>query len=166
MAEFITKVVVLEKETIKEYESLIYLFSEDKGLILAKARGIKKITSKLAGHLETKFLTLVRLVEGRETWVVDALQEGEIKRSFKELNIIRFLAGRWQRDDEIWDILINNKKISEKDWLAYFGFNSEFASCDICGRGVPVSFDLREHIFLCPGCQVALKLSNDELVLI
>ena len=165
MVEYVTRAVVLEKKIWRECDGVIYFFTEDWGLIKARARGIKKITSKLSGHLEPGDLVLVRLVEGKGTWVVDALKEREIKIGLPSLQVVRFLASLWQRDDDVFGKLLKGG-VLEKDFLSHFGFNHRFSKCQVCGHSKPDFFELENHDFVCRICSPSLKIEPDKVICI
>jgi len=165
MIEYVTQAVVLEKELWREQDGVIYFFTEELGLVMARAMGVKKITSKLGGHLEPGDLVTVRLVEGKGTWVADALKERRLEVSLGVLRVVRFLASLWQRDDEVFEKLLVGKS-EEKEFLAHFGFDDKFSQCYICGYKKPDYFELKNHNFICRTCWPSLKLAVDRVILI
>ena len=74
MQEYVTRAVVLDKETRGGHADARYsFFTERFGKVRAKATSSRKIVSKLAGHLEPGTLSAVRIIEQHGTRVVDAL---------------------------------------------------------------------------------------------
>ena len=65
MATYKTHAIILSSFPYKEHDRIITFFSEDYGRIDARARGSRKITSKLAGHLEQFIETELLLANGR-----------------------------------------------------------------------------------------------------
>ena len=60
-------------EHFTEADSLITFYTKDFGKVGAKAKGAKRIVSKLSAHLEPLNFVLVRLIEGRGFQIADAL---------------------------------------------------------------------------------------------
>ena len=60
-------------EHFTEADSLITFYTKDFGKVVAKAKGAKRIVSKLSAHLEPLNFVLVRLIEGRGFQIADAL---------------------------------------------------------------------------------------------
>jgi DNA repair protein RecO (recombination protein O) len=174
MIEYFTKALVLDQENSGEFDKSIFLYTEDLGKVVAKARSIRKITSKLAGQLEPLNFIRVRLVEKNGFQVVDALAFNKIKASVPALELARFikeLTFELQPDRKFWLLirkifqdLKNNKKISYKPFLEALGFSPKFARCNVCASKFVVYFSKTEQVFLCRKC--ALKVDKNDLVLI
>lgn len=65
MATYKTKAIVLSSYPYREYDRIVTFFSGEFGKIDARARGSRKITSKLAGHIEPFIETELLLANGR-----------------------------------------------------------------------------------------------------
>ncbi|MAG28539.1 DNA repair protein RecO [bacterium] len=65
MATYKTKAIILSSYPYREHDRIISFFSDSFGRIEARARGIRKIQSKLAGHLEPFIETELLLANGR-----------------------------------------------------------------------------------------------------
>lgn len=174
MIEYFTKALVLDQENSGEFDKSIFLYSEDLGRVTAKARSIRKITSKLASQLEPLNFVRVRLVEKNGFQVVDALAFNKIKPSQPALELTRFIKEmtfELQPDRILWLLikktfqnLKNNKKFSYKPFLKVLGFAPDFARCNVCSSKFVVYFSKSEQIFLCRKC--ALKIDKNELILV
>jgi DNA repair protein RecO (recombination protein O) len=64
-ATYLTNGIVLKRRDYREYDRLITIFTEEYGKIEAVARGVRKIVSKLAGHLEPLSYASFMLARGR-----------------------------------------------------------------------------------------------------
>lgn len=73
MREYLTDAVVLGQENEGDLNVRLDFYTRDFGRLKAKARSLKKTTSKLAGHLEPLTLAKIRLVEKNGFLVTDAL---------------------------------------------------------------------------------------------
>jgi len=65
MATYKTKAIILSSYPYKEHDRIITFYSDEFGKMDARARGARKITSKLAGHLEPFIETELLLANGR-----------------------------------------------------------------------------------------------------
>lgn len=58
--------IVLRRRDFREYDQIISLYTKEEGKRECLARGVKKITSKNAAHLEPFAYDMVEIVDGRE----------------------------------------------------------------------------------------------------
>jgi len=65
MSTYKTKAIILSSYPYREHDRIITFFSDEFGKMDARARGTRKITSKLAGHLEPFIETELLLANGR-----------------------------------------------------------------------------------------------------
>jgi len=174
MTEYFTKALVLDQQDSGELDKSIYLYTEDLGKVVAKAKSIRKITSKLASQLQPLNFVRVRLVEKNGFQVVDALAFNKIKTSllaFEFVQFIKEMTFELQPDRKFWLLirkisqeLKNNKKFSYKLLLKVLGFSPEFARCHVCASKFVPYFSKTEQVFLCQKC--AFKIDKNELILI
>ena len=165
---------MLDQENSGEFDKLIFLYTEDLGKVIAKAKSIRKITSKLASQLEPLNFVRVRLVEKNGFQVVDALAFDKVKVSQPVLELVRFIKEmtfELQPDRKFWLLirrtfqnLKNYKKFSYKPLLKALGFAPDFARCNVCDSKFVAYFSKTEQVFLCRRC--ALKIDKNELVLV
>src|SRR3989344_1490726 len=105
MLEFVSEAFVLGCEDLGEYDSRVHLYTKDFGKITARAKSLKKITSKLAGHLQPLNLVMARIMEKNGVQVLDALtlEKGKLSPYLADaLFLIKELAAEGQQDFEIW----------------------------------------------------------------
>ncbi len=65
---YTTKSIILKSSNTGEANKLYFLFTEDFGLIIAVAQGIRLGKSKLKGHLQDLNISNVSLVKGKDLW--------------------------------------------------------------------------------------------------
>ena len=63
MQEHFTEALVLDKEILGELDYRVFLYTQQLGKIAAKVRSGRRITSKLAPHLEPLNFIQARLIE-------------------------------------------------------------------------------------------------------
>ncbi len=63
-----TKAVILRSQPTREADKMYWLFTEDFGLVVAVATGVRKAGSKLAGQLVDYSFVESDLVKGRDVW--------------------------------------------------------------------------------------------------
>lgn len=163
MTEYCTEAIILDIEDYGESDYKIHCYTKELGCISAKAKSARKITSKLAGHLQPLTYAHIRIVEKTGHWqVVDAVTLQKIKRSLHKLaflHVVKELAMESEKDAHIWGILMHSivqerkEPISYKPLLTALGFGIEFAECARCEARSVVWFSKKEHIFLCKKCE-------------
>lgn len=154
MVEHYTKAIVLDKEDYGDLDSRVVLYSVDLGRINAKVKSSRKITSKLAGHLEPGKFVKARVIELGGFQVVDALSEGALPISPKTmaaLRLIREMTVERDPDPELWS-LIEVGRLGTGEILSCLGFAPQFASCRGCEIGQPTHFLLKELEYSCYPC--------------
>ncbi len=172
MKEYFTEAIVLDEENIGELDKFVYLYTEDLGLVRAKAKSVRRITSKLAGHLQPLNFVKIRLVEKNGLQVVDALTSDRAPKTETNLALLRFvkeMTFEFQKDRKIWLLLKKflkspAKNFSYKPFLIAFGFSTQFARCTVCDSAAVRYFSKTEQLFLCE--RHGLKIPKDEVILI
>lgn len=180
MIEYFTEAIVLGKKEIGDFDGLIFLYTKDLGMVAAKAQGIRKITSKLAGHLEPLNFVRARLIEKNGFRIADALATKQRKQTrasienfSKLLNLLQFIketAFELQPDPYFWreirKVLISDfdEKITYRNLLKILGFDTKFASCHNCGSKAVDCFYKTDQIFFCKKCSG--KIPQNEVILI
>ncbi|MDZ4221247.1 MAG: DNA repair protein RecO [Patescibacteria group bacterium] len=91
MATYKTEAIVLSSYPYREHDRIISLFSDAFGKIEARARGVRKIESKLAGHLEPFIKTELLLANGRK-WDILAGSRTHNPRALIRSNINKTAA--------------------------------------------------------------------------
>lgn len=183
MIEIITEAIVLTKEVLGEYDSLVFLYTKESGKVAAKATSARKITSKLAPHLEPLSHIASRLVsrrdfDGRGFQLADALLiakarhcEGNAEKLKGALQVFDFInraIPEGAPDLELWDflydIIIRDSACRIEDALKFLGFGQPFARCELCGKTQPEYFYLRNNSFICRHCVFVSQASEREYI--
>ncbi len=154
MVEHYTKAVVLDKEDYGDLDSRVVLYSAELGRINAKVKSSRKITSKLAGHLEPGKFVRARVIELGGFQVVDALSEGSLPISPKTmagLRLVKEMTVERDPDPELW-ALLESGRLGTGEVLSCLGFAPQFASCRTCDSGRPTHFLLKELEYSCHPC--------------
>ena len=152
--EYFTEAIVLDKEPAGEADSQVYLYTKELGRVTAKVISARKITSKLAGHLEPLNVIQVRLVQKNRFQVVDALRISTLPRTVAMLNALRLakdLTGEGQADSELWNVL-SGGRATGVTVLSALGFDSQYAMCENCGNGTPSHFIYQRLEYWCSSC--------------
>lgn len=156
MIEHYTEALVLDKEDLGDFDSRVYLYSKDFGKGIAKATSARKITSKLAAHLEPGNFIQARLIQS-SNWrmqIADALKIGSVPKNqntISILNLIKELTPDGHPEEEIWEML-KKDRLSGGEALKIFGFDSQFAICRTCGASDPPHFLLKDLEYSCSPC--------------
>lgn len=94
--KYTTQALVIESFDQGEHDRVYKLFTRDFGLLLAHAKSIRKLESKLRAHVLPRSVALVTLVQGREVWRLVGAEEksysGDILHDVAQL-VRRFVRG-------------------------------------------------------------------------
>ncbi|MBA2451263.1 MAG: DNA repair protein RecO [Chloroflexi bacterium] len=74
--------VVLKRHDFGEADRIVVLFTRQRGKLRAVAKGVRRTTSRLAGHLELFTRVELQMARGRE---LDIVTQAEIRDSFRGL---------------------------------------------------------------------------------
>ena len=174
MQEYTLTAVVLEKAPLKEQDVVCVLYTKEFGRIRATAHGGRRITSKLAAHLEPLTVSHVRLVGGAVAdngglrfSIADALTIRKLDAVF--FPILRLVAQMtpWQEVDlDLWQELMNEGPIpSGRRLLSIFGFDTQNARCEFCGRPEVAYFVFDGFFYTCADCPPPALPASDYFAL-
>ena len=160
MLEFVTEGLVLDKESRKESDIVVTIYTKKLGLIFGNAASARKIASKLGPHLEPLNLVRLRLVKKKRFQIADALAIGRIERSSETLGMVRFIKEFFateHAETSIWNLIIesvagNRDALHPRVVLNVLGFNPDHALCSICNTTWPEYFTTHGHYF-CESCK-------------
>jgi len=181
MATYKTKAIILSSYPFREHDRIVTFFSGEFGKIEARARGLRKITSKLAGHLEPFIETELLLANGR-VWDIlagsktiksrEKLRSGveKITSSLVCVEAVKRVAKPFSQDNRIYSLLSASfdaieeaKSLKECSDIAFSflwrisflsGFGAELNTCIHCRKGIKSgSFSFEGGGMLCENCQ-------------
>ena len=129
MREYLTDAIVLGQEQALstgrqagDFDVRLDFYTKDFGRLKAKAKSLRKPTSKLAGHLEPMTLSKIRLIEKNGFLVADALTINRFdllrssSRSFEEglrlLDFFKAVVLDGEPDFNLWQWLKNSKSFA------------------------------------------------------
>lgn len=72
--EHFTSAIVLSRRDVREHDRLVSLYTEHLGKITALARGVRRPTSKMVGHLEPFALISVKMVQSRDSYTISNVE--------------------------------------------------------------------------------------------
>lgn len=162
MQEYLSEAVVLGIYPNGDMDARISLFTKKFGKLVAKAKSVKKINSKLAGHLQPGNLVRVRLVEKNGLQAADALKSSRLNIKPMDLYFLNNLLPEAEPDLELWQA-ITGGLWSWREILRIFGWDPREASCRLC-RKPPAYFHIGDQEFLCSNC--ASKFKPDDIIFI
>lgn len=162
MLEYITEAVVLDAEPNGDLDSRISLFTKSFGKLVAKAKSARKITSKLASHLQPGNAVRLRLVEKNGLQVVDALKTSALQVALSDLLVLNRLLAEAEPDVELWQLL-RDETFSWLQALKLLGWDPQEAQCSKC-NGEPTHFTVHGQEFFCDAC--SSKFPRDAIVCI
>ncbi len=160
MTEVFTQALVLDREPKNESDAYLILYTKELGKIFALAKSLRKITSKLSGHLVLGSVIQARIVGDDNFQLVDALGRGtpESPELFKFLNFVKLMTPLYLPDLPFWyevERVLDNQSFGKPAYrrlLKVLGFDSKFAECSQCGKTTVAYFAAPDIIFLCRNC--------------
>jgi recombinational DNA repair protein (RecF pathway) len=162
MQEYVTEAIVLHKEPVRDADARYSFLTKKFGKVVGKATSSRKITSKLAGHLEPGTVVTARFVERGGTQIVDALKSGKLAAAPTDLRLLSGLLAEGESDSSLWEEMAGGR-FSWRTILALLGWDPRHAECDHC-RKQATTFSVARQQFFCTLC--ASKLGRDGLILV
>ena len=160
MQDIVTDAIILKKENLHDFNAIYTLFTKSQGKVTARATSVRKITSKLAAHLEPGLLSKIRLVARNGVLgarshfqVVDALLEKRLYTNHSFLDLVSGISLSLHVDLALWNFLVTGNTDSKR-LLALCGFG-ENQICISCGLPA-VSLYHPEQEFMCHNCSVSV----------
>ncbi len=157
---FQTKAIILDSKPFREYDAIVSVFCVNKGRLELVARGVKKPSSKLAGHIEPITLSNIMIARGRRyDYLAAAINENsfiDIKNDFDKINtagqaigVFKKLVKENEKDEKLFNLLydflaaLNNYQSSIINYQLFFyffilkllsqlGYKPELYNCVIC----------------------------------
>ncbi len=134
-----TEAIVLKSADLGEVDRLLTIYSKEFGKIQVLAKGIKKLESKLRYNLEPLSYSLLILVEGKNFRIVkDAVLIDQflsvrndlekIKIAYKIVDIINELIAGEEKDEDVWNLILETFMAIERDKIYLNLVVSEFQS--------------------------------------
>ncbi|PIZ58547.1 DNA repair protein RecO [bacterium (Candidatus Torokbacteria) CG_4_10_14_0_2_um_filter_35_8] len=186
---FKDKGIILKRVNIGEADKILTIFTEHHGKIQTKAKGIRWIKSKFAGHLELFTYARLSLVEGKSLYIITESEGIEsfqnIRRSLKKTyltyyfsDLVSHLSASDDVNSELFSLFLEvlrqlhssnfNRKLSllrqffEVKALYLSGFPVQVYDCASCGRKLEPSknyFSNKLGGVVCYKCKSEDKLS-------
>jgi DNA repair protein RecO (recombination protein O) len=174
--------VILRHNDWGEADRLLVLFTSEMGKVRAVAKGVRKMRSRKAGHLEPFSRTTLLLARGRDLWIVTQAEMQEAFQPIRE-SLIRTayasyiieLLDRFSYEDgknaSVFRLLIDTLRRIEQEedaflavryfeirFLDLLGFRPNLFECVECGKKI----EPRDQFFSalqggarCPACGFA-----------
>jgi recombinational DNA repair protein (RecF pathway) len=193
MQEYVTDAIVLTKQPSGELDSRYSLFTKKFGKMTGRTKSSRKVTSKLAGHLEPGNAVKARFIEKSGTQIVDALKMARTGIVLGDLAVLNDLLPEMDPDAPLWEYLARLPAVASSPFAAeaasaeqgamarepfswtsvlrLLGWDPEGAACAACGgadaggRMPDVRyFYIPRQEFFCEAC--VMKSRKNDLSLI
>ncbi len=178
MSEYYTPALVLGASPRNDKDAQFILYTKDLGKVYALAKSVRKITSKLAGHMKVGSLVDVRIIDRGGTYqLIDALARKAPCRDVEVLRFLNFLSStipQREPDQRLWYTV---REVVErcqmnapvyKYILQLMGFaksSQEAIACQGCRKDDQVVyFYPADIIFLCSNCLSRVRIDINEAV--
>jgi len=148
MQEYVTDAIILRKEPQGDLDGRYTLFTKRFGKIAAKAKSSRKITSKLASHLEPGTLAKIRFIDTKGTQLIDALKSDRVALALADLHSLSRLLPDVEPEPALWELLTHGA-FSWQETLSILGWDPEEAECATCGDRSPAYFYITRQEFYC-----------------
>ncbi len=180
MIEVATDALVIDKEPSGEYNSRVFLYTEKLGGVVARATSLRKLTSKMAAHLEPLTFARVRLIQKNANGgfqIADALTIDRVAgwrkspeflaEGLKLISIFKESGFAGDADELAWKVLfeifINPPLEPARQYgrriLNILGYDHRNALCGLCGTGRPKIFSIRDLVFYCEACLSGVRVA-------
>ncbi|MFA7201973.1 MAG: DNA repair protein RecO [Candidatus Paceibacterota bacterium] len=181
MTEFYSRALVIGREESGEMDGVVHLFTEKYGKITARARSLRKITSKSSAHLQILQFIQVRFISSKKAGggfiIMDVLWDENMKQiqphtRYELLPVVyalNRLLGEFQTEPKLWMLLETAFRKSynvmniARVMLRILGFDPEHAQCGVCGKKSVHAFVVGDDKFICVSCTSQLPV--DTIVL-
>ncbi|MBP6948689.1 MAG: recombination protein O N-terminal domain-containing protein [Candidatus Pacebacteria bacterium] len=80
--KYTTECIVVESFNNGEHDKVYKVFTRDFGMILAHAKSIRKLESKLRAHIQERSVSLITLVQGRDVFRLVGAEERYTEKMF------------------------------------------------------------------------------------
>ncbi|MFH2102401.1 MAG: DNA repair protein RecO [Chloroflexota bacterium] len=181
---FRIEAVVLRYVDWGEADRLLTLYSRERGKLRAVAKGVRRIRSRKAGHLEPFTRVLLQLAKGRDLpivtqaetvnahiplredlikmatafYVVELLDRFTYEENHENINVFRLLTETIERISSLADSWLAVRYF-EMRILDYLGFRPQLAACANCSREIQAQdqfFSVAQGGVICPRCGTGL----------
>ncbi|PWH18621.1 MAG: DNA repair protein RecO [Anaerolineae bacterium] len=181
---FRVEAVVLRHQDWGEADRLITLFSRERGKLRAVAKGVRKIRSRKAGHLEPFNRANLLLAQARDLPLITQAETISASLPFQE-DLVRIgqgayvleLVDRFTVEEEanaaLYTLLVETlERLSQSDapWfevrffemklLDFVGFRPQLFQCVLCGEAIQAQdqfFSCALGGVVCPNCAAAQR---------
>lgn len=171
--------VVLRHSDYGEADRLLTLFSREQGKLRAIAKGVRKVQSRKAGHLEPFTQVSLMLAQGRDLWIVTQAEAIETMQPLRDdLTRLSYAAyavellDRFTYEEgqnwQLYNLLLETlKRIAQEEnsfvpvhyyemgLLDLMGFRPMLFECAVCGKTIQAEdqyFSAERGGVLCPDC--------------
>ena len=179
--------VILRHSDYGEADRLLTLFTREQGKLRAIAKGVRKMQSRKAGHLEPFTQVALMLAQGHDLWIVTQAEAIESFQPLREnLNLIGHAAyvvelldrftyeegQNWQLYQLLVETMARLAKESdpfipihyyEMRLLDLLGFRPLLFECALCGKTIQPEdqyFSAERGGVLCPNCGLQVNLAR------
>ena len=173
MIEHYTEGIVLDRNPRGEMDAIVTLYTKDLGKVSALTKSIRKITSKLSGHLMPGNRVRLRIVERNSVQAIDALSEkpeSDMREFLPFLHFLNEVLPHGEADLNLWHRTngiiekCNFKPETYRYILELLGFGPDEAVCGSCGENEIAHFSMPDIMFLCSRCRDRSRIPDDEII--
>jgi len=173
MKEYYTPGLVLDRVPRNSQDQSVVLYTKELGKVSAISKSIRKITSKLSGHLTAGTIANVRLIDRGSHQLIDALsyfKPEPDEELFRFLSFLDETVPYNQPEHKLWyavEEIVMKKSFSPRIYrylLQVMGFES--SACQNCKKILDevAYFHTPDIIFLCSNCLTRSRVKQQDVV--
>lgn len=189
--EFPVTAISLKYYDLAEADKIIVLFTRERGIVRAVAKGLKKAKSKFAGRLDLLNVNELIIREGKNMGTITQCETVQVfpklRLDYDRLiyslfmgELITLFISEGEISEDIFELLIDTlQNIQNADnpllysiwfeiqFLTLLGYQSNLTECDICGITIPeknykLGFSLNTGSVICDMC---MKIANNYKII-
>ncbi|MFH1648125.1 MAG: DNA repair protein RecO, partial [Patescibacteria group bacterium] len=162
MKKYNTQAIVLKSTKFRDADKIFTLYTKDEGKISAIARGVRKISSRRAGNLDSLNVISVKISESKGGF--KNIDEVKTLQSFKELKkdletskrayfileLVHKTVEEGEKDERLYDLIIRSLKLLstprcnpdlavvyfEIVFMKELGYQLDFENCVKCQKEI------------------------------
>lgn len=163
-----TKSFILAKKDLREADQLFTVYTCEFGKINVLGRSIRKINSKLRSGMDLFYFSEIEFIQGKScktlTDAAKISQMGDFGHAQKIAEVFNILVIGQEKDEKIWDLLIEASKITASPiaypyffwkFLFLLGYGPDLYACAQCKEKLtPLNncFVFRKNGIACEKC--------------
>jgi len=182
MRNFRDRVVILKSINYSEADKILIVFGKEFGKFSLLAKGMRKLTSKNRGNMQTLSIADISFYKGQgmpllletKAVVIPDFTILDIDNTRRVLHLVSRLTGEEQPYPKVFDALVSAIKGGLDDertnrfrvlLLIEEGLIHDMRQCSICGKSIDLDFfQLSSFVLICKNCYSSKKWPSSDII--